>query len=165
VYDSGTAQPGRSFCLVKRAILLSAGWLLAGVGLYMALVILELYWNLYNWQPIVDLRASGLILGVLALLAVIRWLARTTCDRVSQGLSLLICLALLAVAVYVFPPEPPTQGLFAREAPSPLWYRAARLVLLGLPSLFWALGLLPRWKRPARSDSRQDSPPSPGTSG
>ena len=150
---------------MKRAILLSAGWLLAGAGLHVAFVILELYWNLYNWQPVVDWRASGLILGVLALLAVIRCLARVSRDRISQGVSLVICLSLLAVAVYVFSPEPPTQGLFAREAPSPLWYRAARLVLLGLPSSFWALGLLPRWKRPARSDSRQDSPPSPGTSG
>ena len=44
---------------MKRAILLTVGWLLAAAGLYVALVGLELYWNLYDWQPRLDLNASG----------------------------------------------------------------------------------------------------------
>ena len=64
-------------------------------------------------------------------------------------MSLAACLALLALAVYVLPPEPMTQGLFAREARSPLWYRAARFVLLALPGVFWGLGELHRRKRSA----------------
>jgi hypothetical protein len=133
---------------VKRAILLSLGWLLSAAGLYVALVVLELYWNLYDWQPKLDWEALGLIFGMLALLAAIRLLARASGDRFSRGVSLVICLALLALAVYVFPPEPRTSGLFAREAPSPFWYRAARFVVLALPSVFWGLGWLHRWKSP-----------------
>jgi hypothetical protein len=134
---------------MQRAILLSLGWLLSAAGLYVALVVLELYWNLYDWQPKPDLQAVGLILGILAVLAAIRLLARAGCDRFSRGVSLVICLALLALAAYVAPPELLTQGLFAREAPSPCWYRAARFVVLALPSVFWGLGFLHRWKSPA----------------
>jgi hypothetical protein len=133
---------------MKRAILLTLGWLLAAAGLYVALVMLELYWNLYDWQPILDLKGSGLIFGILAVLAVIWFLARASHARFSQVVSLAACLALLAIAVYVLPPEPMTQGLFARKAPSPLWYRAVRFVLLALPSVFWALGRMRQRKHP-----------------
>jgi hypothetical protein len=117
---------------------------LAAAGLYAALVMLELYWNLYDWQPKLDLEALGLIFGMLALLAAIRLLARASGNRFSRGASLVICLALLALAVYVFPPEPRSSGLFAREAPSLFWYRAARFAVLALPSAFWSRGVLRR---------------------
>ncbi len=116
--------------------------------LYVALVALELYWNLYDWQPKLDLIASGLVLGILAILAAIRLLARAGCDHFSRGVSLAICLALLALAVYVVPAEPLTQGLFGQEAPSPTWYRAGRFVMLALPSVFWGLGFQRRRKSP-----------------
>jgi hypothetical protein len=131
---------------MKRAILLTLGWLLAAAGLYVALVMLELYWNLYDWQPKLDSRALGLFCGMVAVLAAIRLLVRAGGNRFSRGVSLAICLALLALGVYVFPSEPITHGLFARETPSPLWYRAARSVLLALPCLFWGLGML-RWRK------------------
>ena len=136
---------------MKRTILLALGWLAAAAGLYVALVMLEFDWNLYDWQPRLDLKASGLIFGMLAAFAAMWCLARVSCNRFSRGVSLAACLALLALAVYVLPSEPMTQGLFAREAPSPLWYRAARFVLLALPSVFWALGLLRRRQRPAQN--------------
>ena len=131
---------------MKRAILLTLGWLLAAAGLYVALVMLELYWNLYDWQPRLDLRALGLFCGMISVLVAIRFLARAGGNRFSQGVSLVICLALLALGVYVFPAEPITHGMFARESPSPLWYRAARFVLLALPCLFWGVGML-RWRK------------------
>jgi hypothetical protein len=89
-----------------------------------------------------------LIFGMLAVLAAILLLARAKGDCFSRGLSLVICVALLALAVYVVPPEARTEGLFAREAPSPFWYRAARFVVLALPIAFWGVGWLRRWKRP-----------------
>jgi hypothetical protein len=131
---------------MKRAILLTLGWLFSAAGLYVALLMLELSWNLNNWQPKLDLSAAGLILEMIAVLSAIWLLARAGCDRLSQGASLAICLALLALGVYVFPPEPITHGMFARETPSPLWYRAARFVLLALPCLFWGVGML-RWRK------------------
>ena len=131
---------------MKRAILLTLCWLLAAAGLYVALVMLELYWNLYDWQPELDLRALGLFCGMVAVLAAIRILARADGNRFSRGVSLVICLALLALGIYVFPAEPITHGMFARETPSPLWYRAGRFVLLALPSVFWGLGMH-RWRK------------------
>jgi hypothetical protein len=136
---------------MKRTILLARGWLAAAAGLYVALVMLEFDWNLYDWQPRLDLKASGLIFGTLAAFAAMWCLARVSCNRFSRGVSLAACLALLALAVYVLPSEPMTQGLFAREAASPLWYRAARFVLLALSSVFWVLGLLRRRQRPAQN--------------
>jgi hypothetical protein len=131
-----------------RAILLSLGWLLSAAVIYTGLVALELYWNLSDWQPKLDLNAAGLIFGMLAALAAIRLLARTGKDRFSGGVSLAICLALLALAFYVVSAEPLTQGLFGREAHSPLWYRAGRFVVLALPGVFWGLGWLRWWKSP-----------------
>ena len=52
-----------------------------------------------------------------------------------------MCLALLILGFYVLPSEPLNQGLFARERPSPLWYRGARLGVLALPALFWVLAM------------------------
>jgi hypothetical protein len=127
---------------MTRVILLSIGWFVAALGLYVALVILELYWNLNDWQPKLDSRASGLIIGVGSILVAIRFLARANSHRIGQGVSLVLCLALLALAVYVFPREPLTQGLFARQQSSPLWYRASRLVVLASPGVLWVLGLL-----------------------
>src|ERR1017187_8893530 len=136
---------------MKRPLLLALGWLMSAAGLYAALVMLELYWNLFDWQPKLDLRALGLIIGIIALLAAIRFLARASNDRFSQVVSLVACLAMFGLGVYVSLPEPMTQGLFAREAPSPFWYRAGRLALLALPSVFWGLGLRRRWKHAART--------------
>ena len=124
---------------MTRVIVLSIGWLVAALALYVALLILDLYWNLYDWQPKVDSIAVGLIIGVCAVLVAVRFLVRATSHRIGQGLSLVLCFALLALAFYVFPPEPLTQGLFAREHSSPLWYRAGRFVALASPSVLWSL--------------------------
>jgi peptidoglycan biosynthesis protein MviN/MurJ (putative lipid II flippase) len=134
---------------MKRAILLSLGWLLSAVVLYAALVALELYWNLYDWQPKLDWNAAVLIFGMLAALAALGLLARAGKARFSRGVSLAICLALLALAVYVVRAEPLTQGLFARGAHSPLWYRVGRFVVLALPGVFWGLGWVRWWRSPA----------------
>ena len=104
---------------MKRAILLTFGWLTSGLGLYFMLVILELYWNVYDWQPRWDSQAAGLIAGVFLFLVAMRFLARATRDRASRGVSLVLCLGMLALAFYVLWPEPITQGLFARERASP----------------------------------------------
>ena len=131
---------------MRRTILLTLGWLAAALGLYAALLGLELCWNLYNWQPRLDTDSMGLIGGALSFLVAIRFLAGATRDGVSQGVAWLTCLALLALAVYVLPPEPLTTGLFARTVASPLWYRAGRFLLLVLPSMFLGRGLWHRVK-------------------
>ena len=100
---------------MTRVIVLSIGWLVAALALYVALLILDLYWNLFDWQPKVDPIAVGLIIGVCAVLVAVRFLVRATSHRIGQGLSLVLCVALLGLAFYLFPPEPLTQGLFARE--------------------------------------------------
>jgi len=124
---------------MTRIIVLSIGWLVAALALYAALLNLEVHWNLFDWHPKLDSIAVGLIIGVCAVLVAVRFLVRATSHRIGQGLSLVLCFALLALAFYVFPPEPLTQGLFAREHSSPLWYRAGRFVALASPSVLWSL--------------------------
>lgn len=126
---------------MTRRILLSIGWIATGIGLYVTLVGLEFYWNLYNWEPRSDWRAGVLVLAALVLVAVMGLLARASSDKFSRGVSLFICLALLALGIYVVPAEPSTTGLFAREVSSPVWHRGGRLFLLAMPGLFWVLGL------------------------
>jgi hypothetical protein len=125
---------------MKRSLLLCLAWLASAAVLYVLALVLELVWNLYDWQPSLDWQALGPLLGMAALLAGMRRLAKAAGDRVSRAVSLVMCLALLALAVYVLPPEPPGHGLFARQTPSPFWYRGGRLVVLALPGVFWCLG-------------------------
>lgn len=124
-----------------RALLLMVGWLLAVVGLYAAVVILELYWNFFDWQPKLNLKTWSSLVGIFCAVAAIRYLALATHDRISRGVSLVLCQSLLALGIYVCPVEPITKGLFAREKPSPLWYRAGRVVVLAVPSAFWMFAL------------------------
>ncbi|HWW02413.1 MAG TPA: hypothetical protein VNZ64_22130 [Candidatus Acidoferrum sp.] len=131
---------------MTRAILVTLGWVAAAAALYVTLVSFELYWNLFDWQPRMDRNAFGLVFGVCAVLVAIRFLARAASDRMSLGVSLVLCLGLLVLAIYVLPSEPLTQGLFARKQPSPLWYRVGRLVVLALPGSLWARAVLSRRK-------------------
>jgi len=127
---------------MRRALFLSFGWALAIIGLYASLVLLELRWNLFDWEPRLDLKAVMLVLGSFVAIALLWFLARAGGDRVTQVLSLICVLAILGVAIYVSAAEPLSQGLFARSRPSPLWYRGGRFILMLLPSIFWAVGLL-----------------------
>jgi hypothetical protein len=140
---------------MKRTLLLSTGWLAAVLALYVGLVWLECYWNLYDWLPRLDLQATALVGGVIATLAVIRLLTRATHDRFTRALSLVFCLALLALAVYVSPAEPRTGGVFARESASPVWYRGGRFVALALPGVFWGCAVLRRRLAIGETEVRQ----------
>jgi hypothetical protein len=144
---------------MKRSLLLSLGWLVSAAGLYATLVGLELYWNLYDWQPIADGKTLIVCLVMLSFLTAIGCLARATRDRFTMILSLVLCVALVALAVYVFPSEPPTQGLFARESPSPFWYRGARFVTLALPGAAWVWGWLSRRRQRRRAGAPGDAVP------
>jgi membrane protease YdiL (CAAX protease family) len=104
------------------------------------------YWNLYDWQPKPDLTALGLVLGVLLILLLIGFLAGASVHPATRGLSLVMCLALLALAFYVLPREPLTNGLFTRTQSSPVWYRAGRFAVLALPTALWSFGFRRRRK-------------------
>ncbi len=127
-----------------RASLLILGWVIAALSLWALLVVLEVYWNLYDWQPKLDSRALGMALGVCVALAGMLLLACVRRQHAARGVSLVVCLALLGLAVYVFPREPLTSGLFARERSSPAWYRLGRFLALASPTLFWVFGVLRR---------------------
>lgn len=127
-----------------RAFLLVLGWLAAAFCLWALLVVLEVYWNLYNWQPEFDLSALGAALGVCLALVSLLLLARAGGRGAVRGVALVVCLTLLVLAVYVAPPEPLTSGLFARERSSPNWYRVSRFCVLALPTVFWFFGRLRR---------------------
>ena len=127
-----------------RGILLLLGWLAAAFALWVLLVVLEIYWNLYDWQPKVDFIALGLGFGIFSAIACVWLLARASRQVAARGASLVMCLALLVLGVYVLPPEPLSTGLFAREQASPLWYRGGRLAVLALPALCWVLAMVRR---------------------
>ncbi len=126
---------------MTRAILLIIGWTFAAAALYVTLVSLELYWNLYDWQPRFGLAALVLGATVCALLAAFWLLARVSVKPLVRVWSFALSLALLALGVYVVPREPLKQGLFAREQSSPLWYRASGLAVLACPAFLWCLAL------------------------
>jgi hypothetical protein len=119
------------------------------VALYLALLAIELYWNLFDWRPRADLTSFGACGGITFLVVGIWFLAQARGDAVTRTASLLACLALFALGVHAGRPEPPGQGLFARDTPSPFWYRGSRLIVMTLPAAFWIYGL--RRNRRSRS--------------
>jgi hypothetical protein len=122
---------------MKRTLLLSFGWLAAGTGLYAASLLLDVYWNLFNWKPRWDWPTYVLIGAALASLIGLGRLARTQRDRPTQAIALTVCLGLVIVACVALAAEPLSEGLLGRESASPWWYRAGRLVIMSLPLALW----------------------------
>ena len=122
---------------MRRNVLLIAGWIIVSLTLYGASVGLEVHWNLFDWLPRFDIAAGGLIMVVLLAVTAIWFLTRGLGNRWVQLFSLLVSLAFVALAIYVLPAEPKSEGLFGRELASPWWYRGSRLVFMCCPSFFW----------------------------
>lgn len=128
------------FCM-RAQLCLVVAWTGCGLGLYLHVFFIDLYWNFINWTPHYDLpslfAAGGMVgalvgMGFLATTPVSRWL------RVVSGVG---CTALLAVGAWLVSPEPvTTEGLLARVASSPAWYRVGRLLILAAPFGLWFLG-------------------------
>ena len=137
---------------------LTLAWLLSLASLYGALVGLELYWNFFDWRPKTDAPAAALGFWILAMLAAVWLLSQANRSRLTQSVSLLLCLALLALAIYVFPPELRTPGFLGRDSASPLWYRGGRAAVLSLPLVFWLVG----WTRIRRRQVRTHASPGGG---
>lgn len=120
-----------------RSALNILGWCLTTIGLYAGLVALDLYWNLPAWEPRGDSIGWFLVAWLAAMLAAFWFLSRAAVNRLARVFALVICMALVALAIYIVPEEPTHQGLFARPCASPLWYRGGAAVILILPALFW----------------------------
>jgi len=127
-------------------MLLSAAWWAALVGLYLPLLWLDVAWNLARWHPQLNGDTVAALVWIMLVLVALWFLALAIQDRFSRSLSLTGCLAFLVVAAHALPAEPLTTGLFAREVPSPLWYRLGRFAIMAVPMLFWVRG-----SRPART--------------
>jgi hypothetical protein len=123
---------------ITRMMMIIVGWLAASYALFNVLVWLDFHWNFFNWSPKWDVKAALDGIGILAILVCFWFLAKATRDRVSQIVSVLVCLTLVGFAfVYVLPAEPLTGGFLGRTMPSPLWYRGGSCLLLCVPGIFW----------------------------
>jgi hypothetical protein len=105
------------------------------------MALLEVHWNLVNWKPLLDwislllmLMLAGILLGFIRLF-------QAESRRLMRGFSLLICVALLGLGIYLLPQEPLTEGLFARNTPSPAGYRIGRLLVMAAPTALWLCSL------------------------
>jgi hypothetical protein len=124
---------------MTRAFLLSASWFLAATALWLALLLLDIYWNLISWHLKWDGTVLILMAWMLAALAAIGLLTRWARDQISRTVSLASCLTLLCVGLHACPAEPLSAELFGRVASSPGWYRGLRAVLMSLPLVMWLL--------------------------
>jgi hypothetical protein len=122
-----------------RAIFLNGVWLCLTCILYVEWVVLELCWNLYDWQPSLHARSLAIFFAIGSTMTVWWFLAKIPLGRTGRIVPSVCCLALAALAIYVFPAEPLTQGVFSRQLASPLWYRGGRSLVLGLPGTFWLI--------------------------
>ena len=122
---------------MKRAIILSVGWLAAIGALLCAVLRLSLQWNFFDWSPKWDLETIAEAIGVAAVLAAVWFLGKVSRDKISRVVAVLACVSLVGLAIAWFPAEPTTQGFLGRSQPSPMWFRGGRVLLLCVPGVFW----------------------------
>ena len=127
-----------------RAVLGILLWLLAGGSLYLTMALLEAHWNLVSWKPVLDWIALLLLLLLTGTQLGFVRLSCAQARRPAKEISLLFCLALLVLGIYLLPREPLTEGLFARNIPSPAWYRIGRLLVMAAPTVLWLRSLRKR---------------------
>ncbi len=144
-----------------RTIGLIIGWPAAGCALFYAMTGLEFHWNFFNFHEKWDVETMKVIAEILAVGIGFWFLAKSSRDRASRVVSLLVCLFLAGFAICnVLPPEELTQAqilghghssdpaagalislaiqrALSRHAPSPLWFRGGLTLLLCLPGIFW----------------------------
>jgi hypothetical protein len=119
-------------------------WVLAVAGLYVSLVLLEVYWNLFEWRPKLDIAAFGILVWMGITLTALWFLCWTEKGRVTRIVALVLCTVLVALAIYLVSPEPLKPGLLGRDAISPRWYRTGRFFVLALPGVFLLLSKVAR---------------------
>lgn len=118
---------------------MNLGSLLAALVLYLALLLLDVEWNLCTWRFRLSLDIATLLAVMVGALVATWYLAGASRDSATRLISMFECLTLLALAIYAFPSEPLSTGLFARLAPSPFWYRGGRVAIMALPVVFWSV--------------------------
>jgi len=147
---------------ILRTIGLIIGWLVAGFALFYTTIGLDFHWNLFNFHEKWDMKTMQVIAEIFVIGIGFWFLAKTSRDRASRIVSLLVCLFLAGFAVCnVLPPEAPTQvhalgyghssdpaagalislaiqRALSRHAPSPLWYRGSLTLLFFVPGIFFA---------------------------
>jgi hypothetical protein len=122
---------------MKRAILASIGWCMAGGVLYGSVLALDLHWNLFTWAPELDLNSLLLFCGVAIGTGLAWGGAKYSHSNMSRGIGVLVSLFLACAALYATKPEPvQLEGALPRRAASPVWYRWSRAVLMCLPGTF-----------------------------
>src|SRR5580704_8579308 len=85
---------------IIRAFMLMIGWLAATGTLAYSVLMWDVDWNLFEFAPDWDLGFACAMLGVLAALTAIWFLARASRGNVNRGVSLLLCLLLAGFAVW-----------------------------------------------------------------
>jgi len=123
---------------MTRFVLIILGWLGSAALLLAAVVWLELDWNfLFGFDPRQDFMVLQSCVGALAALTGTWFLSGASRDLGTRIFSLIICLALVGTALWVF---------LLSVSPSPLWFRGGETVLLSLPAAFWALRSFRSWR-------------------
>jgi len=126
---------------MKRAIFTSLGWVLANALLFAIIFSLETNLNFFDWHPKWTIQVIGCVTSIVAVAALLFYLARTTKDKSALVISLIACVALVAMVILAVSPEPSSTGWFSRSRSSPAWYRWGRVLLGCIPITFWCSAL------------------------
>lgn len=119
---------------IVRAVVLTVLWFAAGCALLYSLVCLEINWNLFGFSPRWDGAVPGQLVCIFGSIAGTWFLAKTSRDRFSRAMSLLICVLLAGIAMFVF--FYAERFLLGRNELSPLWFRGCLTLLSCLPVIF-----------------------------
>ena len=131
---------------IIRSIALIIGWLAGGLLLFYDLVFLDFDWNFFSFHAKWDREVFFEVFIILVTETGLWFLAKTSRDRGSRVVSLLVCLFLAGI------------GLFSvLSSPGPFWYRGGMTCLFCLPGIFWAWWELRRFAH-ERDSSYEDQP-------
>ena len=122
---------------VKRSVLLSLGWLLAGALLFLCLILIDFAWSFLSFNPRLDPLSSLALSGIVASLVGCGRLAKATKDHPSLIVSLITCLLLLVLGATGFPRELIAFLLEGNPVPDVLWFRSGLALVALLPLIFW----------------------------
>ena len=124
----------------KRALIISVLWLILGVVIFYALMMLVLSFNLFSWHFKLDMPIYVLIFVVLLSMVCCFILAKYTTEKIEIWFSFLISIGLMLcglVVLYYFYTETASSGFLSRSTLSPHWFRVSIFAVYMTALISW----------------------------
>ena len=133
----------------KTSWFLAVAWVIAGIVVFYAMVVLSLSWNLFSWNFSFEMTEFIIIaVAVLAVLSIF-FLAKKSRHGFEIWVSFIVALVLFGYAIAIFiehHSETLGTAIFSRSTYSPHWFHLLVLAFFTAPAVIWLLLPFKYWK-------------------